>query len=54
MAYQAVKTEHAGHKGSARSSGYWGTRHNAKTECSRIRRRVGRKVVREARRLLGV
>lgn len=38
MAYHAKKSEHTGHKGSGRHSGYWGKRVDAKKESNRVRR----------------
>ena len=39
MGNRAVKTEHVGHKGSGRKSGFWGLRKEAKDN-SRMKRRT--------------
>ena len=38
--WRRTKTEHTGHKGSTRKSGFWGTRHEAKQTAKRKRRRL--------------
>jgi hypothetical protein len=38
MGSQGIKTEHAGHKGSGRKSGFWGLRAEAKYNSKRKRR----------------
>jgi hypothetical protein len=38
MSYNARNTEHSGHKGSGRKSGFWGRRADAKRESSKTRR----------------
>ena len=43
MGSMGIKTEHSGHKGSGRKSGFWGLRKEAKDN-SRIRRRTIDKV----------
>lgn len=43
----SIRTEHGGHKGSGRKSGFWGVRYEAKL-CSRKARRLnGKKLIRE-------
>jgi len=39
MGCMGIKTEHSGHKGSGRKSGFWGLRREAK-DLSRMKRRT--------------
>lgn len=48
MAFNAKKTEHAGHKGSGRKGGHWGTRVEAKTGASKSRRAADKAACKEA------
>ena len=41
------KTEHGGHKGSGRKSGYWGPRAEAKAASRKARRAADNKAVRQ-------
>lgn len=50
MAHKAKRTEHAGHKGSSRKSGYWGKRAEAKAECRKARRHNDKQLIRDALR----
>lgn len=45
MAYEVKKSEHVGAKN---GGGFWGTRFDAKSESSRIRRLQGKALVRDA------
>lgn len=45
MAGRAKKTEHSGHKGSTRKSGYYGLRADAKRESNKIRRQNDRRMI---------
>lgn len=47
MGSQGIKTEHAGHKGSGRKSGFWGLRADAKYNSKRKRRTIDKQVVKE-------
>lgn len=38
MAHNAKRTEHTGHKGSTRKSGYYGLRADAKCKSNKLRR----------------
>jgi|MudIll2142460700_1097286.scaffolds.fasta_scaffold591045_4 hypothetical protein len=40
MALKAKKSEHAGHKGSGRKAGHWGTRAEAKAGARKVRRAI--------------
>ena len=44
------KTEHGGHKGSGRKSGFFGTRVVAKTISKKLRRELDKKLEHEAKR----
>ncbi len=44
MSNRAKKTEHAGHKGSTRKTGYWGLREDAKRESNSARRLADRRI----------
>jgi len=44
MSNRAKKTEHAGHKGSTRKTGYWGHREDAKRESNSARRLEDRRI----------
>ena len=46
MGYEAKKTEHAGAKHG--TGAYWGRKKDAKKESRKIRRRLGKRVVRDA------
>ena len=48
MANKAMKTEHSGPKNSSSSGGYYGTRYDAKRESRKLRRRNGKRIIREA------
>ena len=45
MANKAKRTEHGGHKGSGRKSGYHGKRADAKKESRKTRRRNGKRAI---------
>lgn len=47
MGTQGTKTEHAGHKGSGRKSGFWGLRAEAKYNSKHRRRTMDKIAVRE-------
>jgi hypothetical protein len=48
MARNALKTEHAGHKGSGRKGGFWGRRAEAKAVSKKLRRANGKAAIRAA------
>jgi len=47
MGTQGIKTEHAGHKGSGRKSGFWGLRADAKYNSKHRRRTMDKLAVKE-------
>ena len=47
MSNRAKKTEHTGHKGSTRKTGYWGHREDAKQESNSARRLEDRRIVQD-------